>query len=912
METLPARGVNPVIDRFLQGYEGSAVMVNPKGLEILASDKRIAVSGWIMAVVLPTQEAFAPIVALQQRMLAATLLVTLLAGVLAAWMLRQQLAPVREAALLLRDLSDGSLPLLPLPIRVHDEIGQLIAAFNQLIASLAQRERALAESEAFKNGILNSVEAEIAVVDRHGVILAVNDAWRRFGADNDATDPASRSDIGSNYLAAGAGANEPVAPQTLDATQGILAVLQGRLPSFTVDYPCHSPQQLRWFRMSVTPLGHGDIQGASITHTDISALKQAQHHEHFRNHVLELLTQGAPLPAVLQAIVQGVEQLHPGMLCSVLRLDPDGQHLGRVVAPSLPDFYNQAVNGLSVAKDAGSCAATAFSGRRVIVADISLHSNWEAGRDLAARAGLSACWSEPIRSSGQQVIGVFAIYHRSAREPQAPDLLLMEWCARLAGLAIERSLAADVLRASEERFRNLIAWTREAIVVHRNGQIIFVNRVAVDLLGAASEGDLLGRRAMDFVHPDFHPTVHQRLSSLTTLNSATELAEQVYVKCDGSLIRVEVQGTLVHFDGAPAVQVGMRDITAQHAAQQELRIAAIAFECQEAIMVMDAQRRVLRVNRAFTRTTGYAQHEIEGRTNDMMRSERRPTVGDADTWQLMDQAGTFQGELWHRRKDGSDYLARGGATVLRDDHDRVTHYVSIFVDGSAEQQRERQRLLDEADHRNALVREVHHRIKNNLQGVIGMLHRSARNHPELTVAMQQAISQVHAISVTYGLQGRAITSAVLLDELVRAIARENQLFWQNPVLIELSGDWPACTIAQDEAVPIALVLNELILNALKHGPQTKGQVDIQLQPAERAGAVQVRISNTGLFPSERKNGGRHYGLQLVAALMPRRGANLLRMQRGDQVLTVLELEPPVLAALHTQARSERDSLTVQA
>jgi two-component sensor histidine kinase len=242
----------------------------------------------------------------------------------------------------------------------------------------------------------------------------------------------------------------------------------------------------------------------------------------------------------------------------------------------------------------------------------------------------------------------------------------------------------------------------------------------------------------------------------------------------------------------------------------------------------------------------------------------------------------------------------------------VTHYVSIFVDGSAEQQRERQRLLDEASHRNALVREVHHRIKNNLQGVIGLLHRSARKHPELKIAMQQAIGQVHAISVTYGLQGRAITSAVQLDELVRAIARENQILWQNPVLVELSCDWPTCAIAQDEAVPIALVLNELILNALKHGPLAQGQVDIRLQPGDQAGAVQVRISNTGQFPSEMKSGGQHSGLQLIAALMPRRGADLLRMQRGDQVLTVLELQAPVVLPAKEELPQTRQALASQA
>lgn len=68
METLPAAGVNPSIDLFLEGYEGSAIIINPHGVEVLASDKRIPVVGWIAAATLPTAEAFAPIRAMQQRM----------------------------------------------------------------------------------------------------------------------------------------------------------------------------------------------------------------------------------------------------------------------------------------------------------------------------------------------------------------------------------------------------------------------------------------------------------------------------------------------------------------------------------------------------------------------------------------------------------------------------------------------------------------------------------------------------------------------------------------------------------------------------------------------------------------------------------------------------------------------------
>jgi hypothetical protein len=94
MEVLPPVGVNPVIDRFIAGYEGSALMVNPAGIQILAADKAIPVAGWIASAVLPTEEAFAPVRATQRRLLLGSTLLTLLAGGFGLWILRRHLTPL--------------------------------------------------------------------------------------------------------------------------------------------------------------------------------------------------------------------------------------------------------------------------------------------------------------------------------------------------------------------------------------------------------------------------------------------------------------------------------------------------------------------------------------------------------------------------------------------------------------------------------------------------------------------------------------------------------------------------------------------------------------------------------------------------------------------------------------------------
>ena len=151
MEPLPAPGINPLIDRFVQGYEGSVRYVNQHGVDMLVSVKGVPVAEWAIVATLPADEAFAPVLEMQRRMLLATVFVTLLLGVLAwvmvRWVLKRQLSPMLAATQTLSALSDSNLPPQALLITSQDEIGELIAGFNRLLETLRQREEALKESE---------------------------------------------------------------------------------------------------------------------------------------------------------------------------------------------------------------------------------------------------------------------------------------------------------------------------------------------------------------------------------------------------------------------------------------------------------------------------------------------------------------------------------------------------------------------------------------------------------------------------------------------------------------------------------------------------------------------------------------------------------------------------------------------
>ncbi|MFF3641114.1 SpoIIE family protein phosphatase [Streptomyces sp. NPDC002564] len=196
----------------------------------------------------------------------------------------------------------------------------------------------------------------------------------------------------------------------------------------------------------------GNVMGVRVIGVETTQVKHAQRLTAEHRVLLEQIARQAPLPDVLDGMARAIEDLAPEeVLVSVLLADADGRHLRHGAAPSLPDFYNRAIDGIATGEGVGSCGTAAHRRRSVIVTDIGTDTFWDDFRDLATKAGVAACWSTPILARDGALLGTFAMYHRVPRAPQETDLALARVFADTAALAIERHHAEQARTAAEAR-----------------------------------------------------------------------------------------------------------------------------------------------------------------------------------------------------------------------------------------------------------------------------------------------------------------------------------------------------------------------------------------------------------------------------------------------------------------------------
>ena len=173
---------------------------------------------------------------------------------------------------------------------------------------------------------------------------------------------------------------------------------------------------------------------------------------------------------------------------------------------------------------------------------------------LLASGAAQACELRMVKSDGTQFWVQMAV-------TAAPDAAGQDELRVVLTDISERRLMQAAMQEREARYRAMVEWSPAPIAVHRDGRIVYANPAALSLFGARNATELVGKPVLDRVHPDFRAAALARIAQLRTEKAATPMVEQLMLRMDGALIDVEVQSIRTVFDGAPAIQVAMHDVS---------------------------------------------------------------------------------------------------------------------------------------------------------------------------------------------------------------------------------------------------------------------------------------------------------------------------------------------------------------
>lgn len=246
------------------------------------------------------------------------------------------------------------------------------------------------------------------------------------------------------------------------------------------------------------------INGVMILGLEVTEQVLTRESYKLQRDALELALNGAPMKDVLTVIAKMVElQVGGDLLASVLLTDKKQKHLIHGAAPRLSDEYNKAIHGMEIGENVGSCGTAAHSRGPVIVEDILSDSRWSGFRELAKKENVRACWSMPIMSSQDKLLGTFALYSRTARKPTQHELRIVDVATQITALILERQFEISERIEREEQ----IAFATESAkmgtwTVTLPDNKVFLSEAAAKLFGFTNEFDSTDFAIDTFIHKD--------------------------------------------------------------------------------------------------------------------------------------------------------------------------------------------------------------------------------------------------------------------------------------------------------------------------------------------------------------------------------------------------------------------------
>ncbi len=446
----------------------------------------------------------------------------------------------------------------------------------------------------------------------------------------------------------------------------------------------------------------------------------------------------------------------------------------------------------------------------------------------------------------------------------------------------------EALRASEQRYRSILNSSPDAVVItDLGGRALLVSPRTLEILGAQKHEDVLGLSIFDFLVPEDRGRASANLA-LRLQGSKTEPAEYRGIRLDGDRFDMEANTAVIPDAlGRPSeLLFTIREITARKRGEEALRASeqryrSILNSSPDGVIITDLEGRILMVSRVALRMFAVGQlADALGRTVlDFVVHEDHDRVS-SDLVLVLSGSATEMTEYQGLRADGSRFDMSANASFLRDASGNPTQVIVTLRDITTRKQAEAA-LAQSLREKQALIKETHHRVKNNLALIVSLMRISAGRsaEAETKAVLREMQTRVQSVILLNEALYRTehYKSVQLSDYLSKVATQSFQALNARPRDLRLVTDLEPVEALTAQAIPCGLIVNELLTNSLKHGfPEGKsGTVSLVLRKeADEQVCLEVSDDGVGLPADFEARRASSLGIQLLSDLARQLGGRL--------------------------------------
>lgn len=472
--------------------------------------------------------------------------------------------------------------------------------------------------------------------------------------------------------------------------------LTGCIPVYDIEHRVMTRSgEWKWIRSHgkvVARDDNGRVVRMAGTNADITERKQAEQRQEMEHIVTRVLAESESLAAAMPQIIRTICQTLGWDCGAHWELDEQQQLLRCTGTWSLPnatgpgEFMAQSSQLTFTPDQTGLIRRALASDQPVWISDVSSDPTFQRAARTAS-AGLHGALAFPVITAGQ-TIGVMEFFSRHVRQPDSVLIEATRSIGAQIGQFIRSQRMDDARRVSEARLSGVIQSAMHAVIMtDEDTNIVLFNPAAENIFGHAA-ADMIGTKIERLIPGRFHHDHHKYVAafgaSKTNMRRMSQRGTIVGLRANGEEFAGEASISHLTLDGRKFYTVILSDITERAKTEENLHLAATAIEnAQEGIIITDASNRIVSVNPAFTRITGYPAEEVIGSSPNILNSGMQDKAFYQSMWTAINETGCWQGEIWDRRKSGELYCEWLSISAVKNTQGKIAHHTAIFTDITA-------------------------------------------------------------------------------------------------------------------------------------------------------------------------------------------------------------------------------------